>query len=238
MKIFGHIDKYYKLCLALSGSIEAYHVGKKLDEGKFNFAYIGSGEGMGALGPGIYFTDNIDLAKLYGKYSKRPYLYKAIISADKLYNPVRGEPKHLRDTIQKIEAEVLKDRKYPSYLDLFSRQENSFRVRDTELNEERRNLLKEHGIGGFYVELPSGALEICIFDLSIISLVESVPLLGTQEEYDEQVKQDLIKASKCFWCKKEMWDPSTAIDTKEDRIRRFKLEEEHRNSLCESEYRE
>lgn len=232
MNILGRINKYYKLCLAISGSIEVYHVGSKLDEGKFNFSYLGTGEGMGALGPGIYFTDNINIAKLYSKYSKRPYLYKATIPADKLYNPVSGEPEHLRDTFQKIIAETLKDRKYPSYLDLFSRQD-SYRVRDTELNEERRNLLKENGIGGFYVQLPSGALEICIFDLSMISIMEKIPLLGSQEEYDEQEKQDLIKASKCFFCKKEIWDPSTAIDTKEDRLRRSNLEEEHRNSLCE-----
>lgn len=231
MEILGRINKYYKLCLAISGSIEVYHVGRKLDDGKFNFAYLGTGEGMGALGPGIYFTDNVDIAKLYAKHSKRPYLYKAIIPTDRLYNPVTGEPKNLRDSILKIREQIFQGNKNRHYLDLFSQQGTS-RVKDTELNEERRNLLKENGIGGFYIQLPSGALEICIFDLSMISIVETIPLLGTQEEYDEQERQDLIKASKCFLCKKEMWDPSTARDDKEDRIRRYKLQEEHL-STCE-----
>lgn len=199
------INKYYKLCLALSGSMEVYHVGRKLIEGNFNFSYIGSGEGLGALGPGVYFTNDLEIAKRYAKYSRRPYLYKAIISTDKLYNPVTGEPSNLRDLKKKVDEQLNIINK--DYLELFSRQENTYRVKDTSLNEKRRNLLKNNGISGFYIELPNGALEICIFDLSIISITESTPLLGTQKEYDKQEREDLIEDSKCFFCKKQMWDP-------------------------------
>jgi len=263
MKIINQVNKYYNLCLALSGSMEVYHVGSKLYGGNFDFSYLGTGEGMGALGPGIYFSDNKNLAKLYAKYHKRPYLYKAIIQADKLLNMVTGEPRHLSDKVNQIRAQLqdlLPDKRDCSHCrgtgnyyqikchdcdgtgkvknvrqmyDLFP-MFNKYTVKDNqEENNVARKLLSDNGIGGFYITLPGGPLEICVFDLSIISVVETIPLLGTQEEYDEQEHQDLITSSKCYWCKETMWDPSTAIDTKEDRIRRYNLEKEHK-AVCTS----
>jgi hypothetical protein len=219
------INKYYKLCIANSNIIEAYHVGRKLDGGKFDFSYLGTGEGMNALGPGIYFVNDINLAKLYAKYSKRPYLYKALIPFNKLYNPVTGEPKELLKAKKLVEKQIHGEGK--DHLDLFSKQKN--RIEDSPHNENVRNLLKANGIGGFYITLPGGALEICIFDLSIITIIELKPL-GSQEEYDEQERQELIEDSKCFWCEEQMWDPSTALNNKEDRIRRAKLEELHKST--------
>ena len=44
----------------LSGHTTAYHCGSS--RGDFSFRYTGTGEGLGALGPGIYFSSTPEMA--------------------------------------------------------------------------------------------------------------------------------------------------------------------------------
>jgi len=81
----------------LPSMVTAYHCGSALTGDKFDFQYVGNGEGYTALGPGIYFlTEPLDI---YCKYREDPHMYTVQIESSGLYDPIYGEPEHLRDSV-------------------------------------------------------------------------------------------------------------------------------------------
>jgi len=182
MHIVNLSNKYYKKCLALSGSIEAWHCGRELSGNSFSLDFLGSGEGMLYLGPGIYFTDNRDLALRYAKYHDKAFLYKVSIPLDQVYDPGRGEPLNLREKSIELQKQLridlgLPENKHLSPTDSFKYGKEIVGFLVQKFGRSKAvQMLKDIGINGIYEHLPSGALEICIFDPSVISILDKEPL--------------------------------------------------------------
>jgi len=134
-----------------SDKIIAYHGGSLLSNNEFSLKHLGSGEGMAALGKGIYFATNKNIAKLYCKNSSNPVLYTVEIETDSLYNPVKGIPKEIADKIWDVAGNGASSK---------------------ELDKARDIVEKEMGIKGHYIDLPAGGLEIAVFDPSIIKIID------------------------------------------------------------------
>lgn len=153
-------------------TIIAYHGGRDLEGDSFSFKYSKTGEGYSALGPGIYFSDNEILARRYCKYSTDPIIYTVSIDSSGLYNPISGEPKKFIQPIKDlVESELKIQDPYrgvsrlthgPGYIGTI------FKALGP---EEGRQALKNIGITGAIEELPSGAHEIAIYDLSTIQII-------------------------------------------------------------------
>lgn len=188
MKIIAQINQFYKLCLALSGQIEAYHGGSELVRGSFSLAHLGSGEGNLYLGPGIYFTTNRNGAIRYGKYSNKPFLYKVSIKSDGLYDPNRGEPLHLREKAIKLQDDLRKQFNLPT--DKYLNSTDSFRYGKDFIGfmvqklgrGQTHYILESVGINGIYENLPGGSLEIAVFNPSIITILEKEELVDIKEK--------------------------------------------------------
>jgi hypothetical protein len=181
--MLSKIDRYYKLCLAISGSITAYHCGTDLVGGSFSLNHLGSGEGLLYLGPGIYFADDKQIALSYARYAlrqqgKQAHLYKVSIRADGLYDLARGQPMHLREKSIEMQKELCKQFSYKEDKHLCST--DSFKYGKEYIGfivekfgqDKARSMLKAIGINGIYENLPSGALEVCVYDPSIITVIE------------------------------------------------------------------
>lgn len=150
-----------------------YHCGKYLQGGHFNFRNMGSGEGLHALGKGIYFSNKENVAKLYCKYSNRAYLYKCSINVDNIYFPRMGTPENLRSNVKKLREKFgglpsASEAKYGP--GIFGKVFAHHSVSDAHA------ILVGHGIKGLKTVLPNGAEEIAVFDLSIIDIVDGQPV--------------------------------------------------------------
>ena len=178
VNLLSKASAYNKLCLALSGSMEAYHCGSDLIGGGFSLNHLGAGEGMLYLGPGIYFTDSKNLALGYAKYVQKAYLYRVNIQTDGLYDPARGLPMNLREKSIQLQDDLRKEfgfatDKHLTSTDSFKHGKEFIGFLVEKLGREgARARLKSVGINGAYENLPGGALDVCVYDLSIITVIE------------------------------------------------------------------
>jgi hypothetical protein len=172
------IDEYLKKCLALSGTIEAWHCGRDLVGGVFSLDYLRTGEGINYLGPGIYFIDNEELALRYAKYVDKAFIYKCSFPVDGLYDSNRGEPLHLREKMMELSHKLakdfgLKDWTYVNPTSSFDYGKHTIGFLHQKFGRDKAiAVLKEIGINGAYEILGGGVAEYCIFDTNIISVVE------------------------------------------------------------------
>ncbi len=165
------INRLIRLGLDQS-KIIAYHGGSELEGDSFSFEYSKTGEGYSALGPGIYFSDNEILARRYCKYSKDPIIYTVSIDSSGLYDPISGEPKKFRQPMQELLESTIKTQDPYRGVNRLIHGPGSIGAIFKALGpEEGRQVLKNIGITGAIEELPSGAHEIAIYDLSTIQII-------------------------------------------------------------------
>lgn len=153
-------------------TITAYHCGRRLVGDRFDPKYVGTGEGMTALGPGIYFADNRNIALMYCKYVDEPYLYTVKLDATGLYDPVWGEPPHLRDAVVDLVDSFDLDDPYRGVRRTVHGPASTGAVFKHLGPEGGRAALKDVGVTGIFERLPSDALEIAVYDPDIIEIVD------------------------------------------------------------------
>ncbi len=176
------VTKTAKISTASSNIITAYHGGSKLHGDQFNLDNIGSGEGIGVLGPGVYFTDSERLGKIYLKYARGPaYLYTVELDISDFYNPSRGTPERFREPIIALIDEVkasgkarLNYRGDIAGVSLFEHGTHPIgELVKTFGRQEGREKLTLVGVKGLIEILPGGQLELCAFDMSTIKIVKA-----------------------------------------------------------------
>jgi hypothetical protein len=156
-----------------SGSKILYHCGSKLPDEPWSLHYSGTGErNILPLGPGIYFHDIMNIANLYCKYSKEPYLYKVEIDSEtfnnSLYNPVFGTPLHLRESFSNFQNDI---KRIPEYSNIDNWKidiDFIFKIFGKIKAIEELNKI---GIKGLISDVASG-FEVSIYDPSIIKTLE------------------------------------------------------------------
>jgi len=184
------LQEFRRLILAgtLPPTVVAYHCGSKLTGGKFSVDYIGSGEGLLALGPGIYFATDKDTAMLYCKYVRDPWFYTVEVRTSGLYRvgSLSMDPS-LAPVWKKLKAAeqdwIAKGHK-TLYFDPSSLSEGS-RLKDgpgyvgkfvKALGQKKgRDLLLSLGITGA-VEKLSSDYEIAVYEPSIVRVLQAEPL--------------------------------------------------------------
>lgn len=173
--------KTARLTKASSGKITVYHGGSKLRGDSFSLDNIGSGEGIGILGPGVYFTDNERLAKAYLKYARGPaYLYTAELDMTDFYNPTTGLPERFRGPVSSLIKNIIEDgsARVNSFgniagVSLFDHGKYPIgELVKTFGRSAGREKLLSIGIKGLYDVLPGGQLELCAFDMSTINVIK------------------------------------------------------------------
>ncbi len=159
----------------LPPTLEAFHVGHT---NSLSLDWVGRGEGNIILGPGVYFTTNLGFALEYQKYNRKTaYLTTATIATEGLYDPTWGIPTELAEKVIELSRSC------------GIRHADSFRYGSGSIGiimkkhgfDKGRKLLAEIGIKGAYEVLPSGAIEIAVFDLSILSNVKHEELAPKKE---------------------------------------------------------
>lgn len=169
--------------------VTAYHCGRELDGGSFSLSYAGSGEGMQALGPGIYFATEEPVAELYCKYARDPYMYTVEIPTKGLYYAQQGVPEHFREPLKALRDDLIDkhgeyDKLWGEYR-LPSARELQYgpgyigRIFKLLGPKKTISLLGEIGIDGLYAKLGAyagGAFEIAVYDPSIIRIVDVSPV--------------------------------------------------------------
>ena len=164
----------------LPTTILVYASGPKLIGGNFSTSYIGTGEGNAILGPGIYFSDNKNVALLYAKRFDNPFLHEVELSTDGFYNPITGQPLYLRELLLK-EEEKLANKKGLQHLPYgISLIHGSGRIGNIvrEVGPKNAlNIFSHIGLRGCYEKIAGGtALEFAVFDLQSIKLIKSSPV--------------------------------------------------------------
>ena len=209
-KVLKRTDLYYKLCFALSGEIIAYHVGPKFE--KFDLSHIGSGENNMILGPGMYFLTSKSSALVYSKYHSYPYLYTVSINSNGLYDPIKGEPLHLRKKMLSLRQHVAKS------LGMTLKEFDFKGMPLTHGNagigdfvyhigaEKTRSFFKRIGVTGIYEHISPDVLEISVYDLSTVKIL-SVESVGDEEEYERRKIENKKENSICSFCKKQIYNP-------------------------------
>jgi hypothetical protein len=155
--------------------VRAWHCGAKPAIASFTdfVKYIGSGEGIRILGPGIYFASREDAARRYCKYAKRPTLYEAEIDTTDFYDSVSGRPSHVRQRLQNALAEVgLKAGGDPPSSFDYGRHDIGVLVWKLGRAAALQLLLK-HGVRGA-LDWVHTFWEIAVFDPSTISVLSAV----------------------------------------------------------------
>lgn len=169
--------------------VTAYHCGRKLEGGKFKLSYAGSGEGMQALGPGMYFATEKAVAELYCEYARDPYLYTVEIPTKGLYYAQQGVPEHFREPLHKLRDDLIDehgeyDKLRDEYRLPFARELQygpGYIGRIFKLLGPKKtiSMLGKIGIDGLYAKLGAyagGAFEIAVYDPSIIRIVDVSPV--------------------------------------------------------------
>lgn len=89
-------------------SVRAWHCGSVPDDRAFTdyLQHLRRGEGMGILGPGIYFITDEGGARVYCKYAAEPRLYEAVIDTSAFYDSVWGEPRELQERVRQAALDV------------------------------------------------------------------------------------------------------------------------------------
>lgn len=194
----------------LNGTITAYHTGAMNLEGEtFSVKHLGSGEGMCYLGPGTYFSTHEVLARRYEKYRKDATLYECKIDCSKVYDPFAGLPEYYRGILEKMLEETLQElgiKKAPYA--------SSFDYGNGEIGQIHKLLgkdkaiakFKQYGFSGFCQKLPSDkeeVYEICIFDYSVVQIVNKTPLKIVVPEPTKEITKEKSMNSIDNWIKDE-----------------------------------
>lgn len=159
---------------ALTGLRELFHGGRKFD--KWNPATIGTGEGMGVQGPGLYAGDKQALAKVYMKYGgDDPAVTKLLVDDSSIIETAKKmSPEHRAaydEAVAKLVELGLPADKYGIKMAL-----NSGRYYD---NERVRKALTNSGVKGFKQDLYNDfGNEFVIFDPDIIKAYETLDIPG------------------------------------------------------------
>ena len=165
-----------------SGIITAYHGGSKLSGDKFSLDHIGSGEGIGVLGPGVYFMDRERGAKSYLKYARGPaYLYTVELDTSDFYNLTTGLPERFRGPVSALinqvkESGIARLNHYGDIAGVSLFDHGKYPIGElvkTFGRSEGREKLLSIGIKGLIEILPGGQQELCAFDMSTIKMVNA-----------------------------------------------------------------
>ena len=163
-----------------ASSTTAYHCGGKLS--RFDLAHVGKGEGLGVLGPGIYFASTPELAGIYCKYSSEPHLYEVTLNTRGYYNSQKGTPAPQRDALLALIDQLVEQGRLERTPSGFIRGVDSFKhgqgsigavIKALGVTAGRRALI-DIGITGAYENIPSG-IEYVAFDMSTIKIVSTTP---------------------------------------------------------------
>lgn|SRR3989344_1706300 len=182
--IYNHLNetlkRYIKIVLLENKNhITAYHCGSASKQSGFSFKFSGLGENSYALGPGIYFATEPEAAKLYCKYIQNPVLLKVEINMSGIYDPFRGQPEDMRGISTKIVEQVKKDFNLASLKKGSSLKDGPWDFGDiakTIGKPKAREYFLEFGFNGLYTNLPIGGLEISVFNLNSIKILEEMSL--------------------------------------------------------------
>lgn len=161
--------------------MHAWHCGAKPAIASFNdfVKYVGSGEGLIILGPGIYFASDERAARRYCKYAPRPTLYEAEIDTSDYYDSVSGRPGRVHERLAAALAEVgLKPGlNAPSSFD-YGRHDIGVLVWKLGRAAALQLLLK-HRVRGA-LDLVHDFWEIAVFDPSTITVLSAVEQHGSR----------------------------------------------------------
>jgi len=152
---------------------------------KFDVRFIGRGEGMQALGPGIYFLDNARVALVYGKYVSNPHLYTVEVDTRGLYSNSYGHPPVLRDRLIKVADEMAAERGLKRLPPGSALNHGSGTVGDIVRavgNKKALKIFKDIGLQGSYTFLPGNLTEVAIYDPSIIRITDVKDFEDIDEE--------------------------------------------------------
>jgi hypothetical protein len=185
--------------------VEVHHVGTytggEIDQGK-----LLKGEGAGILGPGVYFSDKLDISNLYGKYTESPQTLTRKVNLANFFDPIQGTPGLMQKMREvKREAGIFEPVKGVRQFD--HGRGGIGEVVKTVGPERARELFIKHGIYGAREKLPGGAWELSVFSPKAFIEGESAPL-----------RLDLNEAGVPVGATK----PRSAVER-----RRIKLEEEN-----------
>jgi hypothetical protein len=167
---------------SLPRKIIAWHCGGKPRGEPFSSfkRHVGTGEGMGILGPGLYFINSEEAALGYCRYAKKPVLYSVEIDTDGFYDSVwgydtiHGSPS-LLGKILDAEAERLQER--AAGVDVYRHGRNQIGVIYRALGQSAAiERLVQLGVRGAFEHLPDGSFELAVFDPSAISPISEEDL--------------------------------------------------------------
>lgn len=165
----------------LPPKVTAYHCGPKIQ--KFSLKYVGSGEGMSALGPGIYFATEKFVAANYCKYARNSYMTEVLIATRGLYDAIWGIPLNLRESLHVATdalAHEMGKKRLPPGLRLTHGPGVIGEVFRHFGAQKGREFLVDLGVTGAYENLKSDlGFEIAVYDPSIVRIVRS-------EEYQSE----------------------------------------------------
>jgi hypothetical protein len=159
----------------LPGKVTAYHCGRPLKGGRFSLSTAGSGEGLSALGPGIYFATEPHIARLYCKYVRNPIFYTVKIDTRGIYDAVWGVPKKLREPVQKLAAKIAAEKglkELPMGRRLTHGPGHIGAVFRALGSASGLKALRGAGVTGAYEKLPVGGFEIAVYDPAIVTMVD------------------------------------------------------------------
>lgn len=163
-------------------TMHAWHCGAKPAIASFDdfVKYIGSGEGIRILGPGIYFATSERSARAYCKYAQRPVLYEAEIDTVDFYDSVSGRPARVLERLRAALAEVGLEpgRNAPSDFD-YGRHDIGVLVWKLGRAAALQLLLK-HRVRGA-LDWVHTFWEIAVFDPSTITVISAVEQPGVQQ---------------------------------------------------------
>ena len=138
----------------------------------FSLKFVGLGEGLSALGPGMYFNSSRVLAERYCKYVSNPTMYEVSLDTSGFYDSTYGMPLHLRKGLSTLVDSLVESGKLemspggnirgvsplthgPGYIGAVFKALGA---------KEGRVALIKIGITGALEKLPSGAIEYAVYD--------------------------------------------------------------------------
>lgn len=206
----------------LPNPLVAYHVGPPFEG--FSFKYLGTGEGNHILGPGLYFSDCKEIAKLYAKLWTNPVLYEVTLDTSAYYG--KGQPVDLYEKLKNTVNELshLPRNKKPKGLSPTG--DFMADIIDRLGAVAAREKFVEIGVKGAWTTLPHNCKEIAVFDETTISNINSSYLTSNEyrtllkplmEERAKLVKEqdladrDTEEGSILFW---KLYDQLDVVDNK------------------------
>jgi hypothetical protein len=164
--------------------LTAYHCGAKFE--KFSTDFSGTGEGMRVLGPGIYFATHENIALLYKKYAKEPYIYEAEIDTTNFYcfgsfwNRNAAQSKIVHDRVEKIGSDLGID--LQKQVGFYANQKGNPPIGNIVHKlgwQKALAVLVENKVQGAAEMIGEGAIELSVYDPSTIHLKSKRPVTDT-----------------------------------------------------------